>query len=129
MLARAHAAQENMLETSAYDRQNAWEQFFKNDWEKKQFDRTMNLYESNQKIEKDKIKTLLEHLGTKQNPEVEKATIAPQTVATMQKLWNRNPNTVDLGELELPEFAVTPAKKVAKPKVTRRRTVKRGGKK
>ena len=89
----------------------------------------MNLYESNQKIEKDKIKTLLEHLGTKQNPEVEKATIAPQTVAIMQKLWNRNPDTIDLGELELPEFAITPAKKVAKPKVTKRRTAKRGGKK
>jgi len=129
MLAKAHAAQDNMWETSAYDRQNAFTQYFKNRWEKDQFDRTMNLYESNQKIEKDKIKTLLEHLGTKQNPEVEKATIAPQTVAIMQKLWNRNPDTVDLGELELPEFAITPTKKVAKPKVIKRRTAKRGGKK
>lgn len=129
ILARGHAAQDNKWETSAYDRQNGLTQFFKNLWEKNQFDRTMNLYESNQKIEKDKIKTLLEHLGTKQNPEVEKATIAPQTVAIMQKLWNRNPDTIDLGELELPEFAITPAKKVAKPKVTKRRTAKRGGKK
>ena len=129
MLAKAHAAQDNKWENSAYDEQNALTQYFKNLWEKSQFDRTMNLYESNQKIEKDKIKTLLEHLGTKQNPEVEKATIAPQTVAIMQKLWNRNPDTVDLGELELPEFAITPAKKVAKPKVTKRRTAKRGGKK
>lgn len=49
MLAKAHAAQENMLETSAYDRQNGLTQFFKNAWEKNQFDRTMNLYESQQK--------------------------------------------------------------------------------
>ena len=132
MLARAHAAQENMLETSAYDRQNGLTQFFKNAWEKNQFDRTMNLYESQQKDDRAKTQAIIENLrNNKQNetPEVKKATIAPQTVATMQKLWNRNPNTVDLGELELPEFAVTPAKKVAKPKVTKRRTVKRGGKK
>ena len=132
MLARAHAAQENMLETSAYDRQNGLTQFFKNAWEKNQFDRTMNLYESQQKDDRAKTQAIIENLrNNKQNetPEVKKATIAPQTVATMQKLWNRNPNTVDLGELELPEFAVTPAKKVAKPKVTKRRTVKREGKK
>lgn len=50
MLAKAHAARENMLETSAYDRQNALTQFFKNAWEKNQFDRTMNLYETDQKM-------------------------------------------------------------------------------
>lgn len=50
MLAKAHAAQDNMFETSAYDRQNGLTQFFKNLWEKNQFDRTMNLYETDQKM-------------------------------------------------------------------------------
>ena len=46
MLAKANAARLNMWETSAYDRQNAIESFFHNRFKKQQFDRTMNLYES-----------------------------------------------------------------------------------
>lgn len=46
MLAKAHAAQLNMWEQSAFDRQNAIESFFHNRFKKNQFDRTMNLYES-----------------------------------------------------------------------------------
>ena len=70
MLAKAHAARENMLETSAYDRQNALTQYFKNRWEKNQFDRTMGLYESNQKNDAEKTKAIIESLrnNNKNNP-------------------------------------------------------------
>lgn len=68
MLAKAHAARENMLETSAYDRQNGLTQFFKNAWEKNQFDRTMNLYESQQKDDHAKIQAIINSLGTKNTP-------------------------------------------------------------
>lgn len=50
MLAKANAARLNMWETSAYDRQNALESFFHNRFKKQQFDRTMNLYETDQKM-------------------------------------------------------------------------------
>ena len=68
MLAKAHAARENMLETSAYDRQNGLTQFFKNLWEKNQFDRTMNLYESRQKDDHAKTQAIINSLGTKNTP-------------------------------------------------------------
>lgn len=68
MLAKAHAARENMLETSAYDRQNALTQFFKNMWEKNQFDRTMNLYESQQENDRAKTQAIINSLGTKNKP-------------------------------------------------------------
>ena len=44
MLARAHAAQDEKLEMSAKDRQGALGSFFKNMWEKNQFDQNMALY-------------------------------------------------------------------------------------
>lgn len=68
MLAKAHAARENMWETSAYDRQNGLTQFFKNAWEKNQFDRTMNLYESQQKDDHAKTQAIINNLGTKNTP-------------------------------------------------------------
>lgn len=69
MLAKAHAARLNMWETSAYDRQNALTQYFKNRWEKNQFDRTMGLYESNQKNDAEKTKAIIESLrNNKNNP-------------------------------------------------------------
>lgn len=124
MLAKAHAGQDNKFEASGYDKQNALLSFYDNKFKKDQFDQTMDLYRGNQKIEKGKLDALLEHLGTKQNPEVAKATIAPQTVAQMKKMWNISPGEVDLGELELPnEVVVKPTKRVAK-----RRIVKRGKK-
>ena len=55
MLARAHAARLNLQETSAYDRQNALESFFHNRFKKNQFDRMMDLYQTDQKMsEKDR---------------------------------------------------------------------------
>jgi hypothetical protein len=44
MLAKAHAARENMLETSAYDRQNALTQFVANMFKRNQFNKVMDLY-------------------------------------------------------------------------------------
>lgn len=68
MLAKAHAARENMLETSAYDRQNALESFFANKFKKNQFDRTMNLYESQQKNDAAKTKAIVDALGNNNKP-------------------------------------------------------------
>ena len=68
MLAKAHAARLNMWETSAYDRQNALTQYFKNRWEKNQFDRTMNLYESQQENDRAKTQAIINSLGTKNTP-------------------------------------------------------------
>jgi len=68
MLAKAHAARENMLETSAYDRQNALESFFANKFKKNQFDRTMNLYESQQKNDDAKTQALINQLGANKTP-------------------------------------------------------------
>jgi hypothetical protein len=62
MSAKAHTARENMLETSAYDRQNALTQFFKNLWENNQFNRTMALYQSQQKNDEEKTKAIIESL-------------------------------------------------------------------
>lgn len=55
MLAKAHAARLNLWETSQYDRQNALESFFHNRFKKNQFDRMMDLYQTDQKMsEKDR---------------------------------------------------------------------------
>lgn len=90
MLAKAHAAQENMLETSAYDRQNGLTQFFKNLWEKNQFDRTMNLYESQQKDDRAKTQAIIENLRNNkpsETPKPEKTPIkaAEEVVAGAEK--------------------------------------------
>lgn len=68
MLAKANAARLNMWETSAYDRQNALTQFFKNRWEKNQFKDTMALYKSQQKNDEAKTQAIIESLRSKNNP-------------------------------------------------------------
>ena len=63
MLAKAHAARENMLETSAYDRQNALSSFISNLFNRYQFDQTMGLYKDQQKIDRKKLQNIMKGLG------------------------------------------------------------------
>lgn len=65
MLAKAHAAQLGLWEQSNYDRQNAIESFFHNRFKKNQFDRTMSLYENDQKIDRNKLMALVNQLNKK----------------------------------------------------------------
>ena len=55
MLAKAHAARENMLQTSAYDRQNALNSYLANLFKKYQFGQTIGLYRDQQKIDYGKL--------------------------------------------------------------------------
>ena len=63
MLAKAHAARENMLETSAYDRQNALNSFIANLFKRQQFDQTMGLYKEQQKIDRKKLQSIMKGLS------------------------------------------------------------------
>lgn len=63
MLAKAHAARENMLETSAYDRQNALNSFIANLFKRYQFDQTMGLYRDQQKIDRKKLQSIMKGLS------------------------------------------------------------------
>lgn len=115
MLAKAHAARENMWETSAYDRQNALTQFFKNMWEKNQFDQNMSLYKDNQKIERDRIQAIIDAANspdeTKSKTQDKKPTLADQARAI----------TTPAGLTSLSETVVkaNPAAKVKQPITTK----------
>ena len=63
MVAKAHAARENMLETSAYDRQNALNSFIANLFKRQQFDQTMGLYKEQQKIDRKKLQSIMKGLS------------------------------------------------------------------
>ena len=60
MLAKAHAARENMLETSAYDRQNALTQFVANMFKRNQFNKVMDLYRDQQHYDKSKVQQMVD---------------------------------------------------------------------
>lgn len=62
MLAKAHAARENMLQTSAYDRQNALNSYLANLFKKYQFNQTMGLYRDQQKIDYGKLQKIINSL-------------------------------------------------------------------
>lgn len=63
MLAKAHNAQLYGKQMAMYNGQNALEQYFANKFKKQQFDDTMSLYRDNQKIETEKLKTMLDNLN------------------------------------------------------------------
>ena len=60
--AKGHAANENKLETSAYDRQNALSSFISNLFKRYQFDQTMGLYRDQQKIDRKKLQNITKGL-------------------------------------------------------------------
>ena len=86
MLAKAHSARENMLETSAYDRQNALESFFANKFKKNQFDRTMNLYESQQKNDAAKTKAIIDGMKNNTNNPASSSTTNTATYTNKYRL-------------------------------------------
>ena len=60
--AKGHAANENKLETSAYDRQNALSSFISNLFDRYQFDQMMGLYKDQQKIDRKKLQNIMKGL-------------------------------------------------------------------
>lgn len=124
MLAKAHAARENMLETSAYDRQNALTQFFKNAWEKNQFDRTMNLYETDQKMSEADRKFFRNQFIKNNKPAAPAApTLADKAASTV--------TAAGAASIHPGQVAPTPAVptiKVQAPQPTVKPTTKRGKK-
>lgn len=61
--AKGHAANENKLETSAYDKQNALNSYLANLFKKYQFGQTMGLYRDQQKIDYGKLQKIINSLG------------------------------------------------------------------
>lgn len=116
MLAKAHAARENMLETSAYDRQNALESFFANKFKKNQFDRTMNLYESQQKNDEAATKAMIDSLNNTNQNNTAAAQAAP-TLADKAAAVTTTAGAASIHQQpELPS-AVVPKIKVQQPAV------------
>ena len=53
--AKGHAARQQGMQMGLYNIQNALEQYFANEFKRKQFDRNMNLYEQDLALERNKI--------------------------------------------------------------------------
>lgn len=131
MLAKANAARLNMWETSAYDRQNALESFFANKFKKNQFDRTMNLYESQQKVDAAKTKAIIDSLYNNNKPsKVAKYTPTLKDVAstatTAKGMQSIHPSLMPLPATQNVDFSNL-IKALAVQKPAKRKTTKRGG--
>ena len=131
MLAKANAARLNMWETSAYDRQNALESFFHNRFKKQQFDRTMNLYESQQKDDAAKTKAIIDSLYNNNKPsKVAKYTPTLKDVAstatTAKGMRSIHPSLMSLPTMQNVDFSNL-IKALAVQKPAKRKTTKRGG--
>ena len=127
MLAKAHAARLNLWETSQYDRQNALESFFHNRFKKNQFDRMMDLYQTDQKMsEKDREFYRNQFLKNKNNtaqPVV--PTLADNASAVTTTAGN---SSIHPGQTTLPTQAVSSIS--TKSTITPKKVIsRRGGKK
>ena len=134
MLAKAHAARLNLWETSQYDRQNALESFFHNRFKKNQFDRTMNLYESQQKNDEAKTKAIIDSLYNNDNKPSRPTTYTPMLLDIAKSITTpfgaaslgiaqlpRMPQTFDIApKAKQPEAATTPIRKSTTVRTSRK---------
>ena len=123
MLAKAHAAQLNMWEQSAFDRQNAIESFFHNRFKKNQFDRTMNLYESQQKDDHANTQAIIDSLKNNNITGSKTITTKP-TLADVAKSVTTPAGRASLGAAQLPQLPQLPEIPTVAPKVKDTRITK-----